>query len=213
MGGGLKKEYRSLGGIPVLLRSLLPFFSLPALMHTVITLPEGDVSYVETLLENLPEEHLGRREEITLITGGKERSASVRQGLDAFPETPEYVLIHDGARPWVTAELVSRVAETMYRYGACIPALPSADAMKEIDEEGVIRRHLSRRFTVGAQTPQGFRYREIVAAHRDAAGDGRSYIDDSEIYSRYIGAVRTVDGDPANVKITYPRDLAPEAAE
>lgn len=208
MGDGLKKEYRNLAGLPVLLRSLLPFFSLPSLIHTVITLPEGDEGYVETLLESLPQEYYDRRTAVTLVTGGRERSASVRSGLLAFPETPEFVLIHDGARPWISAALAARVAEETVRSGACIPVVPSTDAMKGIDERGVVRSHLSRRLTLAAQTPQGFGYHRIVDAHRSAAGDGRSYIDDSEIYSRYAGEVTTVEGDPNNLKITYPRDLS-----
>ena len=208
MGGGLKKEYRSLAGLPVLLHSLLPFFSLSSLIHTVITLPEGDEAYVVTLLESLPPEHRERRSALTLVSGGKERSASVRSGLQAFPHAPDFVLIHDGARPWISPRLVASVAEETVRSGACIPVVPSTDAMKGIDEQGVVRSHLSRRLTLAAQTPQGFEYSRIVDAHRRAAGDGHSYIDDSEIYSRYAGEVTTVKGDPNNLKITYPRDLS-----
>jgi 2-C-methyl-D-erythritol 4-phosphate cytidylyltransferase len=82
--------------------------------------------------------------------------------------------------------------------------------MKRIDDEGIIRGHLPRSRTVAAQTPQGFRYRPVLEAHRRAAEGGETYLDDSEIYGRYAGEVRIVAGDPANTKITYPRDLQRE---
>lgn len=207
MGGG-KKEYRDLYGMPVLLHSLLTFFTLPSLTQTVITIPAGDKAYVERLLGMLPERFADRRSAVTLTSGGASRSDSVLRGLESFPEVPEHVLIHDGARPWISAELITRVLETTARYGACIPVVPATNAMKSIDEEGVIRAHLPRRSTVAAQTPQGFSYRSILAAHRRAAADDTTYIDDSEIYSRYVGEVHTVPGDPENIKITYARDLS-----
>jgi 2-C-methyl-D-erythritol 4-phosphate cytidylyltransferase len=210
MGDGVKKEYRLLHGLPVLLHSLLPFFLLPSLSRTVITLPPGDEAYVDGLLESLPERYHSRRGSISLVAGAEARSASVFRGLAAFPEEPEYVLIHDAARPWVSEELIRRVLEETIRSGACIPAVPATDAMKRIDDEGIIRGHLPRSRTVAAQTPQGFRYRPVLEAHRRAAEGGETYLDDSEIYGRYAGEVRIVAGDPANTKITYPRDLQRE---
>jgi 2-C-methyl-D-erythritol 4-phosphate cytidylyltransferase len=213
MGGGLKKEYRSLAGLPVLLRALIPFLSLPALSHIAITIPPGDDAYVNGLLETLCADDRRRLPGVSLVSGGSERRESVLRGLESLPHAPEAVLIHDGARPWVSEELILRVLEETLRSGAAIPVVPSTDAMKGIDEEGVIRSHLPRRLTVAAQTPQGFRYPEILAAHRHAAGDGEHYIDDSQIFGRYAGPVHTVSGDPANLKITYARDLAAREAE
>jgi 2-C-methyl-D-erythritol 4-phosphate cytidylyltransferase len=92
--------------------------------------------------------------------------------------------------------------------GAAAPALPAVDTLKEIDAEGTIVAHPSRSSLVAIQTPQGFRFPEILAAHRLAAADGREYTDDTEIWGRYRGPVRTCPGDPNNRKITYPGDLA-----
>jgi len=211
MGGEIKKEYRLLDGRPILIHSLLPFLATAAPKEIVITLPQGDRETVETLLNthfpDHPKQLFPFLKKIRLIEGGTTRQDSVRLGLAAFTSIHDIILIHDGARPWISPEVIRRVIETTRLYGACIPVVPSTDAMKQIAPDGTITAHLSRAFTVGAQTPQGFHHAAITEAHRHAAEDGIEYIDDSEIYSRYIGPVHSVRGDQTNIKITFPSDL------
>jgi 2-C-methyl-D-erythritol 4-phosphate cytidylyltransferase len=124
---------------------------------------------------------------------------------------PDYVLIHDGARPWISPDLVNAVLENVVLHGACAPVLVPSDAIKQVDSSGLIVTHLRREETVAIQTPQGFRFKEILSAHTQAENDGSRYIDDTEIYERYIHSVSTVPGDPANRKITYNHDLDPKS--
>lgn len=173
----------------------------------IITIPKGDHRRVEELLSLLSPDLIYLLRTIKLVEGGSTRQASVLRGLETCDTHPDIVLIHDGARPWIGAGTIVNVLQTTATYGACIPVVPSVDAMKQINSNGIIRAHLGRTETVCAQTPQGFRYDDILQAHHRAASDGTYYIDDSEIYSRYIGEVHTVDGERENRKITFLSDF------
>lgn len=173
----------------------------------IITIPKGDQRKVEELLDFLSPDLKSSLQKIKLVEGGSTRQASVLRGLETFDPHAEIVLIHDGARPWIGGGTIIDVMQSAATYGACIPVVPSVDAMKQITSDGVISAHLGRAETVCAQTPQGFRYDDILQAHHRAASDGTYYIDDSEIYSRYIGEVHTVDGERENRKITFLSDF------
>ncbi len=202
-GGSMKKEYLSLGSGSVLSSALMPFLNPAIFSYLVVTVPaEGEADARESLAD------CPRLDEIIFVTGGDTRQASVFEGLKALMEiNPEVVLIHDGARPWCSSDIAEAVARRAAEAGGCAPAVPSVDAMKIISREGFIIDHLSRETTFRIQTPQGFLYEDILEAHGKAASDSGIYIDDTEIYGRYIGAVATVPGDEANRKITYQEDL------
>jgi 2-C-methyl-D-erythritol 4-phosphate cytidylyltransferase/2-C-methyl-D-erythritol 4-phosphate cytidylyltransferase/2-C-methyl-D-erythritol 2,4-cyclodiphosphate synthase len=143
-----------------------------------------------------------------LVPGGETRQQSVLNGLEGLlPHSPTHVLIHDGARPWVSGKTIEQVLAATIEKGAAAPVVPAVNALKMVSETGVLKEHLSRERVFGVQTPQGFRFDEILAAHREAAADGNRYIDDTEIYSRYCGNVYAVPGNPENRKITYNHDL------
>jgi 2-C-methyl-D-erythritol 4-phosphate cytidylyltransferase len=206
-----KKEYLDLDGLPVLYHAMRPFLLLPEIVRLVVTVPKGDEEKVRTLLASVPgfAPLLGERE-LLIAAGGSSRQASILAGLSALEKCgrpADIVLVHDGARPWVSGTVIRRVLEACRVHGAVIPVLPSTSAMKEIGPDGIITRHLPRVSTFEAQTPQGFRFGEIVRAHRQVAGDGRVYIDDAEVYASAEGAVAAVPGDPLNRKITYRSDL------
>jgi 2-C-methyl-D-erythritol 4-phosphate cytidylyltransferase/2-C-methyl-D-erythritol 4-phosphate cytidylyltransferase/2-C-methyl-D-erythritol 2,4-cyclodiphosphate synthase len=119
----------------------------------------------------------------------------------------DVVLIHDGARPHISEELILRVLNETISKGNSTPVIPSVSAMKVLNAMGDIESHMVRSQTVSAQTPQGFSFPEILEAHNKALLDAAGFIDDSEIWSVYIGPAHTVQGDPLNNKITYPQDL------
>lgn len=206
-----KKEYLSIGGLPVLFLAMRSFLHIPDIVSITVTVPGGDEERARSLLSGTDgfSELLGERE-LQIVPGGTTRQASVLAGLAAMEtlkSPPELVLIHDGARPWATAELIRRVIAGCGQTGAAVPVIPSTSAMKERGADGTIVRHLVREATVEAQTPQGFRFGPILAAHRAVEGDGRLYIDDAEVFAAVCGPVLTVEGDPANRKITYGSDL------
>ncbi|MFW5711556.1 MAG: 2-C-methyl-D-erythritol 4-phosphate cytidylyltransferase [Spirochaetota bacterium] len=207
MGAGEKKEYRSLNGRPVLVQTLLPFLQSGLFSQVVITIPPGHGERVESLLQQLPQEFHNWIEKIILIEGGASRQASVFAGLEACSCNPRFVLIHDGARPRTSAMLIRRVLFDTEENGASIPVVASTDAMKQITSDGFIQAHLPRQATVCAQTPQGFAFQEILSAHRQAENERDDFIDDAEVYARYIGRVHTVEGEKENLKLTYPDDF------
>lgn len=198
--GGTKKEFRSLDGVPVLALAVRPF--LAGARRVVVTLPPGRLSEAAALLEA----HLDLSA-IALVEGGATRQESVRRALLALADDPpDLVLIHDGARPWLSARLLARVLVATERHDACVPVLEASEAVKEI-EAAFVRRHLPRHAIALAQTPQGFAYRGILAAHEKAHAEGLSFVDDAEVYARFAGPVAWVPGDSANRKITFVEDL------
>lgn len=211
MGGGIKKEFRLLNGWPVLAVTLKNFINTSIFHYGVITCQPGSCPEVKELLTEFIQEANMAGIKLLFCDGGSERQESVKIGLEYlgenFPDI-EWVLIHDGARPWADPELIKSVAEGCIKHRACAPVTASIDAMKEVNEDGIITGHLARKETVGVQTPQGFSFNEILEAHNRAAADGRHYIDDTEIFSRYEGDVYTVSGCNTNRKITYAEDIA-----
>ena len=222
--GGVKKEFLPLPGegLSVLGKTVLAFVSIKCLQTIVITVPPGESG--ERLARTaLPPRLLARPgtmhtaapdappPHFMFVPGAKTRRGSVHHGLSLLAAyRPDYVLIHDGARPWVSVALIRRVMDAAAAHGAAIPLFPLTDTPKEIDENGFIIRHLRRSATGGAQTPQGFRFPEILAAHEKAAEAelaGREFTDDAEVWGEFVGPVASVPGEKANKKITYTEDL------
>jgi 2-C-methyl-D-erythritol 4-phosphate cytidylyltransferase len=206
----LKKEYRPLDGIPVLARALLPFLSPRRFTPLVVTVPPGDLERARALLA--PHVPL---DGVTFVEGGATRQDSVLRALCAIaPASPELVLIHDGARPWVSAALIESVAQSAALHAACVPLLAASEALKEVSGGPWIQRHLERTAIHCAQTPQGFSFARILAAHQEARAAGCRCSDDGEIFDRFDGPVAWVTGDPRNRKITWEHDLpgSPEDA-
>jgi 2-C-methyl-D-erythritol 4-phosphate cytidylyltransferase/2-C-methyl-D-erythritol 2,4-cyclodiphosphate synthase len=146
--------------------------------------------------------------------GGATRQASVRAGLEALAsQKPDIVLIHDAARPFVTAALISRAIDAAFLTGAAIPAIPVTDTIKLIGATGNVEATPERALLRIAQTPQAFRFDMILDAHRRAARDGRSDFTDDAALAEWAGlTVATFEGDPANMKMTTPEDFVREEA-
>jgi 2-C-methyl-D-erythritol 4-phosphate cytidylyltransferase len=210
MGGAAKKEFLAIGGAPVLALAIRPFFSA-GFDRIVVTLPAGRLGDAAALLAPFLDVAA-----LTLVEGGDTRQESVHRGLLALAaDSPELVLIHDGARPWLAPDLLKRVADAAARFGACVPVVEVTEAVKEVGSEAgggqaeapLVLRHLPRHVLRFAQTPQGFSYPRILAAHERARVEGLSFVDDAEVFDRFAGPVAWVPGDPANRKITFPEDL------
>ncbi|PRY95173.1 2-C-methyl-D-erythritol 2,4-cyclodiphosphate synthase [Hasllibacter halocynthiae] len=184
--GGEPKQWRMVGGRTVLERAVEAFEDHPGIAGVVVVLHPDDAP--------LP----GRR----CVPGGATRALSVRAGLDALPETAEAVLVHDGARPLVSAELIARVIDGVRGAGAAAPALPVTDALWRggaVVAEAVPRNDLWR-----AQTPQGFRLTLLRGGHAGADG---TEADDVEVVRKAGAEVAIVPGDEENLKITHPEDF------
>lgn len=213
--GGAKKEYRAIGGVPVLALAIRPFLEA-GMVRVVVTLPAGHLAEAAAMLAP----HL-EAAALTLVEGGETRQESVRRGLLALAATPpDLVLVHDGARPWIAPDVVARVVRAAERFGACVPVVEATEAVKEVgvptsppppapdpDRAAFVLRHLPRTTLRFAQTPQGFSFPRLLAAHEQARAAGLCFVDDAEVFARFVGPVAWVPGDPANRKITFEEDL------
>jgi 2-C-methyl-D-erythritol 2,4-cyclodiphosphate synthase/2-C-methyl-D-erythritol 4-phosphate cytidylyltransferase len=217
----VKKEYLPLGqgardgdgtSLTVLGASLAAFAAFPAIKHIVITVPERGEAAAR---KAIPARFFapGSRPEILFAPGGPTRRSSVHHALSLLAAyQPAYVLIHDGARPWVDAPLIERVIAMVQKHRAVVPLLPLLETPKETGEDGFVKRHLRRAGIGAAQTPQAFAFPEILRAHEKAAERVREqgaaeYTDDAEVWGEFCGPVAAVPGSPENKKITYPEDL------
>jgi 2-C-methyl-D-erythritol 4-phosphate cytidylyltransferase len=216
--GGLKKEYQkvNISGIQctVLEASVKVFASVNSIEIIVIAVPEKGEDEARGAL---PGKFLqAKKPEIFFVTGGSSRRQSVFNALNFMVEAnPLYVLIHDGARPWVSAALIKRLLDAVQKEKAVIPLLPITDTPKECytpfadgGKPVLIKNHLDRRNTGLAQTPQAFAFPEILRAHELAAKTvGEEFTDDAQIWGRFCGSVAVIPGSAENKKITFPEDL------
>jgi 2-C-methyl-D-erythritol 4-phosphate cytidylyltransferase len=217
--GGIKKEYLSLPGSPlaqnnkpltVLGSAAMAFAADKRITLIVFVIPAGGE---EEARSSLPGEFFEMEKEILFVQGGSTRQGSVYNALSLLePYMPSIVLIHDGARPWIKTDLIEKIIDAVSAngHGAAIPVMPMTETPKEIEFSGaegtgIVTRHLRRRNLGMAQTPQGFRFPEILSAHQKAAG--LEYTDDAEIWGKFIGPVAVIPGESENRKITFPADM------
>ncbi len=198
MGGGVRKQYMEVGGEPILLRAVRAFVEHSGIGAVVVVLPPEDAASPPAWLLDLG---------VTIVAGGQERGDSVWNGLLATPEDAAIVLVHDGARPFVTADVIGRVLEAA-RSGATLAALPVTDTLKEVAADGTVVATPDRARFWQAQTPQGFPRAVILEAHRRARAEGVRATDDAALCERYGIPVRVVEGAADNLKVTRPADLA-----
>lgn len=145
----------------------------------------------------------------SVVHGGATRSQSVRNGLMAVPGDAQIVAIHDAARPFVGKEVIRATIESARRYGSGVISTRVVDTIKQVDAETGIAHTLDRSALRAVQTPQTFRFAEIMRAHETAARDGYEATDDAALYEKYIGQIRLVEAEGAekNVKLTTKEDF------
>lgn len=160
--------------------------------------------------------------QLLFVEGGESRQASVCKALlaltkpkeqSALHEEPEIVLIHDGARPFITKDCILQVVAATTEQGAAACGIPPVDTQKEVDSQLFIVRHLQRDSLVAIQTPQGFRFGPLLQAHQRAATDNFETTDDTAIWGKYVGPVKITSGSVDNKKITFPGDLTREETQ
>src|SRR5258707_9065375 len=179
-GSGGPKQYRSIGGQTVIFRAMEPFCRPPRIFAVQPVVNPDDAAVFNDAVTAL-------RHQPPAI-GGATRQPSVHAGLEALAsQKPDVVLIHDAARPFVSAALISRAIEATSRTGAAIPAIPVSDTVKLIDANGNVEATPERARLRVAQTPQAFRFDVILDAHRRAARDGRSDFTDDAALAEWAG--------------------------
>ena len=203
VGAGGPKQYWPIGGAPMLTRAIAAFASHPRIDDILVVIhPEDEALYRAAVT---PHTALLRDP----VAGGARRQDSVRAGLEAFTNrAPSSVLIHDAARPFVPAALIDRVIEALSVHQGALPALPVTDSLKRA-EGGRVTGTVARESLWQAQTPQGFAFRPIFAAHRAAAErePRRDFTDDSAVAEWFGLDVALVEGAASNRKLTTAEDL------
>lgn len=205
-GAGGPKQYRSVGGQSVIFRAMEPFCRHPQISAVQPVLNPDDVAIFNDAVRGLAHSSPAK--------GGATRQESVRAGLEALAsQKPDVVLIHDAARPFVSAALISRAIEATSATGAAIPTIQVADTIKLVDSGGHVEGTPDRARLRIAQTPQAFRFDVILDAHRRAAREGRADFTDDAALAEWAGlTVSTFEGDAANMKLTTPEDFVREEA-
>ncbi len=223
MGSGTKKEFLPLGDGTVLSQvcyQFLSYFSRTTnhnnLSTIVITCSEGMEEEARTAVFASPEvSRLLKQTGVSLVftRGGDSRQKSVFNGLQAVAEqtdnVPQLVLIHDGARPWVSEAVIQDVCDTAAHFGSAVPAVPAVDTLALFTPDGTIARYLDRSQIMCLQTPQGFDFSKLYQAHKNAYADNRTdCTDDTTVWAAYYEPVHLCKGSSANRKITFADDIS-----
>jgi 2-C-methyl-D-erythritol 4-phosphate cytidylyltransferase len=202
VGGEELKQFRWVAGKPMLLHSVQTFMARPDVGMVVCVLPQRYAGDPPPWLFQCDVDRL------LISLGGRTRSESVANGLDDLPDEAQIVLVHDAARPLVSAATIDRVIGSV-RGGSCaIAALPVVDTLKEVDEHGSIVRTIDRERLWRAQTPQGFPRRTLVDVHRRALAERVTATDDAALCERFGIPVRVVRGGERALKVTDEADFA-----
>ncbi|MBX7198578.1 MAG: bifunctional 2-C-methyl-D-erythritol 4-phosphate cytidylyltransferase/2-C-methyl-D-erythritol 2,4-cyclodiphosphate synthase [Rhodospirillaceae bacterium] len=194
---GLPKQYLPLKGEPILRHTLRAFCTHPGISRVWAAIRRDDAGPFAAAAAGLP---------VAAVLGGAARQDSVRLGLEAIAASaPDLVLIHDGARPMVSAALIDRVIAGLAAAEAVVPAVPVIDTLKRVNG-AQIAETVSRDNLVRVQTPQGFRFAALRAAHQKTAGENLT--DDAAVMERAGHGVICVPGEEMNIKVTTTDDLS-----
>jgi 2-C-methyl-D-erythritol 4-phosphate cytidylyltransferase len=197
--GGVLKPFVELAGEPVLLHALRPFLDDPRIHAAIVALPAE-------VMKSPPDWLLRLDARVVLVEGGAERGDSVRAALAAVPADIEVVLVHDAARPLVSADVVRRAIDAAGEGRSVVVAAPASDTVQQVDETGRIRATPDRSTLWLAQTPQAFPRDVLMAAYERAAQVGIRATDDAALVQAAGGIVEVIEGERENLKLTVPSD-------
>lgn len=202
LGGPMEKQFSLLNGKSILAHTLSPFEACPRVHRIIVVAPAQSISYCwEKIVRPFDYKKVSQ-----IIKGGQHRQDSVRKGLDAIEKSCDLVMIHDGARPFVTVDIIERAIDATEIHRATVAAVPAQDTIKAV-KEGVVSRTFSRDELWQVQTPQTFSYELISRAHREAMKDGYLGTDDASLVERLGHPIKVLMGSYRNLKVTTREDL------
>ncbi|MBS5799749.1 MAG: 2-C-methyl-D-erythritol 4-phosphate cytidylyltransferase [Clostridiales bacterium] len=203
MGTSTKKQYLKIKDKEILVYTVECFQNMPEIQEIVVVTGKEDITYVEKLLKDTYK----LNKVSYIVAGGKERQDSVYNGIQAVDEKSDYLVIHDGARPLITKEVVRAGLDMAYAHRASIIAVPVKDTIKLVSKDGKVEDTPDRSSLWSVQTPQIFEKELIIHAHEYAKEHGLSVTDDSMLVEAIGVPVYIVEGEYTNIKITTPEDL------
>ena len=202
MGLPTPKQFFDLAGAPILIHTLKVFEQAESVGGVIVAVPAESCTWME---EQVIQYHISKV--LRVIAGGRERQDSVQAGLDALPDEVEFVLVHDGVRPFVSPEIIDSCLEAIGQTGAAMVAVPAKDTLKAVSEEGIIAQTVDRSGVWQAQTPQGARTSLLKEAFAAAKRDKITATDEAGLLERLNIPVKVIEGSERNIKITRPEDL------
>lgn len=210
IGGEVPKQFLALNGTPILALTVSRFLQLDNLRNVIVVVPAEHREAAAALLCNLVP--AGDANRLVLVNGGATRQESVRAGLTAVPPGTATVLVHDGARPFVSAEIIERCLQAAEQNGAAIAAIRVRDTLKQSGDDQLVRATIERSGLWQAQTPQAARVDLLRRAYSRADQDGFQGTDEASLLEHAGIPVAIVEGSERNFKITRPDDLSLAAA-
>ena len=195
------KQFIEIKGKPVLVYTLEKFIYNKSIDEVILVLPEDEVDYCKKEVLQKYSVKVDR-----IVIGGKERQDSVFNALEAM-EKANIVLIHDGARPFISEKIIEEGIKYANIYGAAAPGVTPKDTIKIKNEDNISVDTPDRNTLVAVQTPQCFKYDEIYQCHRKIKEENAIVTDDTSVVERYGHKVYLYEGDYTNIKITTPEDL------
>lgn len=203
MNSKIQKQYMLLGGKPVLFYAL-DAFEKSRVDEIILVVGKGEIEYCRKEIVEKYKFHKVTK----IVEGGKERYHSVYEGLKAI-DTADYVLIHDGARPFLDQQILTRTMEAVKQYQACVVGMPVKDTIKITTEDGFSKETPERKHVWMIQTPQCFSYSLIFEAYQKMLqNEDATITDDAMVLEKVKGLpVKMVEGSYRNIKITTPEDL------
>ena len=203
LGGDIAKQYLLLNSLPVLVYALSVFQASDIVSDIILVLPQNDL---ETMGRRIIAKY-GLTKITAVVGGGAQRQDSVGNGLRAIVGPCDIVIVHDGVRPFVTCEMITRAVEAAIDCGAASIGVPAKDTIKETNDDDMVAATLPRRNLWQTQTPQAFQYDLICRAYEAAGKDHYYGTDDASLVERIGVKVRMIAGSYENIKITTPEDL------
>ncbi|PKN76873.1 MAG: bifunctional 2-C-methyl-D-erythritol 4-phosphate cytidylyltransferase/2-C-methyl-D-erythritol 2,4-cyclodiphosphate synthase [Deltaproteobacteria bacterium HGW-Deltaproteobacteria-10] len=203
LNAGIAKQYLQLDQLPVLVHTLKVFEQAAVINEIILVVPESDIEFVrkELIIKN------DLKKVTKIIAGGSERQDSVRNGLAAIDNQFDIVLVHDGVRPFVTSEMISRIVEVASDCRAVAIGMPAKDTIKQTQEDALVVQTMPRQNLWLVQTPQAFTFAVLQEAYKAAYRDSYYGTDDASLVERIGVRVKIIAGSYENIKITTQEDL------
>ncbi|HVN98039.1 MAG TPA: 2-C-methyl-D-erythritol 4-phosphate cytidylyltransferase [Syntrophorhabdaceae bacterium] len=203
MGAATNKQFLLLDNKPIIVHTLQIFEDCRSIDGVYLVVNQKDLPLIQ---EEILEQYRFNKV-LKLVIGGRLRQDSVRNGIEAIEKPCDIVLIHDGARPFISPAFIEKGIFLMEMFDAVIPALPVQDTVKIVSKEGFVSKTLDRDSLWHVQTPQTFKYELIVKAYRDGMAKKLYGYDDATFIEHLGKKVKVIEGSPYNIKITTPADL------
>jgi 2-C-methyl-D-erythritol 4-phosphate cytidylyltransferase len=199
MGSSTPKQYLLLKGQPILHHTLWAFETSALVDSVTLVVPKNDLDQARKKWDYKIVKNI--------VAGGKERQDSVYNGFKALDPDTDIVIVHDGVRPFVNADMIGRSIEAAEKFGAAIVAIPVSDTIKQVDEKNFVTRTVDRNGLWRMQTPQTFQYQVLGEAFKKAVNDSYYGTDEGSLME-YAGKIlKIIMGSELNIKITRPEDL------